>query len=71
MTTMTAEYLSKNAGDLRRSLVAGEEVELTFHGKPYARAVAADRLEEERAELERLRTQVAELQQRLQEALNM
>ncbi|WP_431879228.1 hypothetical protein [Amycolatopsis sacchari] len=68
MTTMTAEHLSKNTGAVRRALVGGEEVRLTFHGKPYARVIADDRVQEERAELERLRAEVAALRNKLEEA---
>lgn len=67
MTTMTAERLSKNSGDVRRALVDGGEVMLTFHGKPYARVIPLDRAEQERAELERLRAEVEALRSKLNE----
>jgi antitoxin (DNA-binding transcriptional repressor) of toxin-antitoxin stability system len=61
MTTMTAEHLTRNPAVVRRALGNGDEVMLTFHGKPYARVIAHGRVEEERAELERLRAEVETL----------
>lgn len=62
MTTMTAEHLTRNPAVVRRALGEGDEVMLTFHGKPYARVISHGRVEEERAELERLRAEVEVLQ---------
>ncbi|RJQ74179.1 hypothetical protein D5S17_23195 [Pseudonocardiaceae bacterium YIM PH 21723] len=62
MTTMTAENLTRSPAQVRRALKDGDEVLLTFHGKPYARVLPFDRAEQERAEMERLRALVDELQ---------
>lgn len=67
MTTMTADDLSKKTGQVRQTLIDGNEVMLTFHGKPYARVIADERVEEERAELERLRAEVERLQDQLEQ----
>ena len=67
MATMTAEGITRNPGDLRRALGNGDEVLLTFHGKPYARLVSHDQAEEERAELARLRAEVEALRNKLGE----
>lgn len=61
MTTMTSERLSKNAGEVRRSLRSGTEVTLTFRGKPFARVVPPERIDQLEAELSRLRMKLAEL----------
>lgn len=67
MTTMTAERLTRNPAVVRRALGAGDEVLLTFHGKPYARVISHGQAEQERAELERLRAEVAALRDKLGE----
>ncbi|RSN05992.1 hypothetical protein DMC63_37935 [Streptomyces sp. WAC 05977] len=69
MTTMTAEQLSKATGTVRRALVDGDEVQLTFHNKPFARIVAHDRIEDERSELGQLRAEVETLRRQLQELM--
>ncbi|WP_020421114.1 hypothetical protein [Amycolatopsis sp. ATCC 39116] len=65
MTTMTAERVSKNPADLRRALIAVDELILTFHGKPYAHVMTPGRAERERAELKRLRSEVEDLRAQL------
>lgn len=60
MTTMTSEHLSKNAGEVRRSLRHGTEVTLTFRGKPFGRVVAPERIDQLEAENDRLRRLLAE-----------
>lgn len=67
MTTMTAERLTRNPAVVRQALGNGDEVLLTFHGKPYARVISHDQAEQERAELERLRAEVATLRDKLGE----
>jgi len=65
MTTLTAESLTRKPAAVRRALGDGEEVLLTFHGKPYGRVISHVRAEKERAELERLRAEVEELRAQL------
>ncbi|RAS57823.1 antitoxin (DNA-binding transcriptional repressor) of toxin-antitoxin stability system [Lentzea atacamensis] len=55
MTTLAIQDLSRQTGHLSRPLRNNEEVTLTYHGKPLARAVPVEQLEQERAELARLR----------------
>lgn len=57
MTSMTSEYAGKHIAKIRQIVASGSEVVLTFHGKPYAHVITP----EERAELDRLRQEVAEL----------
>lgn len=67
MTTMTAEHLTRTPAVVRRALGNDDEVLLTFHGKPYARVISHSRVEEERAELERLRAEVEALRSQIGE----
>ncbi len=59
-TSMTSENLQRNAGMVRRVIRSGGEIELTFRSKPYGRIVPHDQLEAERAELARLRAELAQ-----------
>lgn len=65
MTTIATDQLNRAPGTLSRALRSGEEVELTFHERPYARVVPHDDLERERAELAKLRAEVEQLRARL------
>ena len=70
MTTMTAGGITRNPAAVREALRNGDEVRMTFHGKPYARVISDSRVEEERAELQRLRTEVNALQSQLNTLLS-
>lgn len=61
--TMTSEGLQRHAGQVRRVLQSGGEIQLTYHSKPYGRIVLHDQLEAERAELARLRAEVERYRQ--------
>jgi antitoxin (DNA-binding transcriptional repressor) of toxin-antitoxin stability system len=58
MTPLTATEFSKRTGEVHRALRRGEEVPITFRGKPYARVFADDWIQQERAERERQREQL-------------
>lgn len=62
MTTISTHQLKQQAGVLRRTMRDGNELAITFHSKLIGVLVPHDRLEQERAELELLRTRVAELE---------
>ncbi|MER7015291.1 hypothetical protein ABT324_27990 [Saccharopolyspora sp. NPDC000359] len=69
MTTVTSEQFNKDRSAILRDVrKRGEEFEVVFHGKPGAAIIPAAQRQAERDELERLRRQVAELEQRLREA---
>lgn len=65
MTTLPICEMVRNVGTLRRTIVSGNEVELTYHRKPYARVIAHEQIEQERAEMAALRSEVEELRARL------
>lgn len=61
MPTISTFQLKQQAGVLRRTMLAGEELCVTFRSKPIGVLVPHDQLHQERAELERLRKCIAEL----------
>lgn len=60
MTTLAITDVDGNTSRLSRPLRDNEEVTLTYHGKPLALAVPVAQLQQERAELARLRELLAE-----------
>jgi len=53
MTSMTAMGMSYRPGELRKTVTAGETVELTFRGHPYATVVPTELWERAQAALAR------------------
>lgn len=64
MTTMSTTGVHASPGEIRRVIREGGEIDLTWHGRPYARIVPLELLAAERAELARLRSQLEEYQRR-------
>ncbi|GAA0645788.1 hypothetical protein GCM10010174_81020 [Kutzneria viridogrisea] len=60
MTTISTHQLKQHAGVLRRTMLDGKELAITFHSKLIGVLVPHDRLEQERAELQQLRKLAAE-----------
>lgn len=67
MTTIGVYQLKQQAGVVRRTMSEGNELAITFHAKPIGVLVPHDQLEQERAELERLRVEVEALRSKLNE----
>lgn len=65
---VTANEVKTNFGRVREIVTRGGELAVTFHSKPLAQIIPAARIEQERAELTRLQTEVAELRAQLAEA---
>jgi hypothetical protein len=60
MTTLSVKQLFRKQGIIRPTMQAGDEIELLFHKTTIGYLVPKQTLEEERAELARLRQIVAD-----------